>query len=142
MDKRYVHIITSAKTPIIRGRIERSNSRTSGGGKHGKQMEIFKEGSDKETVASEKTKTAIQNANHSGTRCEYSLSERTIGEFQRSFSFPGNINIYSVKASLEHGILKVVVPKKEEARGRNRDFIRVLSIMGAPWVDTLRWGMY
>lgn len=41
-----------------------------------------------------------------------------MGEFSRSFSFPGAIDIDAVKASLEHGILKVAVPKKEKPTGK------------------------
>jgi HSP20 family molecular chaperone IbpA len=43
----------------------------------------------------------------------YWVSERTVGEFQRSFSFPSYVDMDAVKASLAHGILKVVVPKKQ-----------------------------
>lgn len=46
-------------------------------------------------------------------RPRYWVSERTVGEFSRSFSFPGTVNVDEVKASLENGILKIVVPKME-----------------------------
>ncbi|KAI4159364.1 MAG: hypothetical protein LQ342_006620 [Letrouitia transgressa] len=39
------------------------------------------------------------------------ISERSVGEFQRTFSFPGKIDQEAVKASLKNGILNVVVPK-------------------------------
>ncbi|KAI5815683.1 HSP20-like chaperone [Pyronema omphalodes] len=42
------------------------------------------------------------------------ISERSTGEFSRSFRFPSDIDVERVKASLEHGILKVVVPKMEK----------------------------
>lgn len=38
-------------------------------------------------------------------------SERSVGEFQRTFSFPGRVDQDAVKASLKNGILSVVVPK-------------------------------
>lgn len=41
----------------------------------------------------------------------YWVSERSVGEFQRSFSFPGKVDQDAVKASLKNGILSVVVPK-------------------------------
>merc|ERR1712137_1503258 len=50
---------------------------------------------------------------------KYWVSERTVGSFQRSFSFPGEINQDGVKATLDNGILKIVVPKKEK-RGTKR----------------------
>ncbi|KAK4160712.1 30 kDa heat shock protein [Cladorrhinum sp. PSN259] len=42
----------------------------------------------------------------------YLLQERTTGEFQRVFSFPGLVDQDGVHASLENGILSVRVPKK------------------------------
>ncbi|KAL8896848.1 MAG: hypothetical protein Q9192_002872 [Flavoplaca navasiana] len=41
----------------------------------------------------------------------YWISERSIGEFRRTFSFPGKVDQEAVKASLKDGILSVVVPK-------------------------------
>lgn len=42
----------------------------------------------------------------------YSLRERHIGEFERSFTFPALVEADDLKASLAHGLLKIVVPKK------------------------------
>lgn len=49
---------------------------------------------------------------------KYWVSERSIGTFERRFSFPGRLNQDAVKASLKNGILSVVVPKviAQEAR--------------------------
>ena len=41
----------------------------------------------------------------------YWVSERSVGEFERRFSFPGRVELENVKASLKNGILSVVVPK-------------------------------
>lgn len=41
----------------------------------------------------------------------YWVSERTVGEFQRAFRFPGKVNQDQVKAALKDGILTVSVPK-------------------------------
>jgi HSP20 family molecular chaperone IbpA len=38
-------------------------------------------------------------------------SERSVGEFQRTFNFPGRIDQDAVKANLKNGILSVLVPK-------------------------------
>lgn len=40
------------------------------------------------------------------------VSERSTGEFQRTFRLPAGIDQDAVTAGLEHGVLKVVVPKK------------------------------
>ena len=39
------------------------------------------------------------------------VSERSVGQFERRFSFPGQVNQEAVKASLVNGILSVIVPK-------------------------------
>ncbi|KAI5838390.1 HSP20-like chaperone [Morchella snyderi] len=39
------------------------------------------------------------------------VSERTLGAFQRSFTFPAGIEQEGVTAGLEHGVLRIVVPK-------------------------------
>ncbi|KAJ5638284.1 hypothetical protein N7490_008163 [Penicillium lividum] len=41
----------------------------------------------------------------------YWASERSIGDFQRTFSFPTRVDQDAVRASLKNGILSVVVPK-------------------------------
>ena len=42
---------------------------------------------------------------------KYWISERSVGEFERRFSFPGRVDQDAVKASLKNGVLSVVVPK-------------------------------
>lgn len=41
----------------------------------------------------------------------YWASERTVGEFQRTFTFPGRVDHDGVRASLKNGVLSIVVPK-------------------------------
>lgn len=54
-------------------------------------------------------------------KAKYWVSERSVGEFSRSFHFPGRITQEDVNAKLEDGILTVRVPKapKHEARRIN-----------------------
>lgn len=40
------------------------------------------------------------------------VSERTFGNFQRTFSFPSPVDLQKVSAKLEAGLLQIVVPKK------------------------------
>ena len=42
---------------------------------------------------------------------KYWVNERSVGEFTRTFQFPGTVDQEAVKASLRNGILSVVVPK-------------------------------
>lgn len=45
----------------------------------------------------------------------YWLTERSVGEFARSFAFPNRVDQDNVKASLKDGILSVVVPKLKKS---------------------------
>lgn len=45
---------------------------------------------------------------------KYWISERSVGEFERRFAFPGRIDQDQVRASLKNGILSIVVPKLVE----------------------------
>ncbi|CAG8888800.1 unnamed protein product [Penicillium egyptiacum] len=45
-------------------------------------------------------------------------SERSVGEFQRIFSFPAAVDQQNVKASLKHGILSIKVPKATTATSK------------------------
>ncbi|KAF2658305.1 HSP20-like chaperone [Lophiostoma macrostomum CBS 122681] len=49
---------------------------------------------------------------------KYWVSERSVGEFHRSFSFPARIDQDNVKASLKNGILSIVVPKAKAPQPR------------------------
>jgi len=44
-------------------------------------------------------------------KAKYWVSERSVGTFQRSFTFPVRVETDGVKAGLKNGILTVVVPK-------------------------------
>merc|ERR1712007_37864 len=49
---------------------------------------------------------------------QYWISERSVGEFSRSFNFPARVNQNAVRASLKNGILSVVVPKAPAPESR------------------------
>ncbi|CAO2648876.1 Nn.00g098250.m01.CDS01 [Neocucurbitaria sp. VM-36] len=49
---------------------------------------------------------------------KYWVSERSVGEFHRSFAFPARIDQDAVKASLKNGILSIVVPKAQAPQSR------------------------
>ena len=51
-------------------------------------------------------------------RSKYWVSERSVGEFHRSFSFPQRVDQDAVKASLKNGILSIVVPKSKAPQPR------------------------
>lgn len=43
-------------------------------------------------------------------------SERFYGKFERQFALPDNVNSDGVEANYEHGVLKIALPKMEEAK--------------------------
>lgn len=53
-----------------------------------------------------------------GTNHRYWARERSVGQFQRSFSFPSRVDQNAVKASLKDGILSVVIPKATAATSK------------------------
>ncbi|SPJ90989.1 probable heat shock protein 30 [Fusarium torulosum] len=49
---------------------------------------------------------------------KYWLTERTVGEFSRSFNFPTNVDQENVTAKFKDGILSIVVPKAKKHESR------------------------
>jgi HSP20 family protein len=49
---------------------------------------------------------------------KYWLSERSVGEFRRNFSFPARVDQDAVKASLKNGVLSIVVPKATGSKNK------------------------
>jgi len=46
----------------------------------------------------------------------YTRIEQFYGSFTRSFTLPGTVNQEGVNAKMEHGVLEITLPKKEEAK--------------------------
>jgi HSP20 family protein len=44
--------------------------------------------------------------------------ERTYGAFERTFTLPGTVNAEAIKATCEHGLLTLLLPKLEQAKAR------------------------
>ena len=62
------------------------------------------------TITAEKSTNKEENQDKN-----YIRKERFYGKYQRSF-YIGNINKNAIEASFENGILKIVMPKKEEEK--------------------------
>jgi len=119
-----------SQTLVIRGRIERSHTIDNTGSEEGREHkskkptveeagEEGKKEEDKNEEGKEMTKGGDQSvAKSHGPQRKYWVSERVVGEFQRSFSFPQGIDQDRVKASLKDGILYVDVPKKQQKGSR------------------------
>lgn len=84
------------------------------------KVDLVRSPSPTPTPTKERSETAIENANSAGKN-EISrawVSERAFGSFQRIFSFPGFIDIDNVSASLDSGLLKIVVPKRAQSAAK------------------------
>lgn len=62
--------------------------------------------------------TSQEISNNHAFQNKYWVSERSVGEFHRSFAFPARVEQDAVKASLKNGILSVVVPKARKVEKR------------------------
>ncbi|CAJ2501426.1 Uu.00g042790.m01.CDS01 [Anthostomella pinea] len=51
-------------------------------------------------------------------QAKYWVAERTVGEFARTFAFPSRVDHEGVSASLDNGILSVIVPKAKKHETR------------------------
>lgn len=108
-DKNALHLeFTDSQTLLVRGHVERSyqTPRISDTEGETKNQEV------------EGNKTKGQENGSKPQQPRYWVSERSVGEFQRSFSFPTPVDVDNVTAGLEHGILKVNVPKAEQKKGK------------------------
>lgn len=64
------------------------------------------------------TVTGQRARNEETDEATYHLRERSIERFSRSFSLPRSIDAEHVKAKFSNGVLKVELPKAEEAKPR------------------------
>ena len=56
----------------------------------------------------------------------YTRKEFSYGSFSRSFTLPKTIDLEKIKADYENGILKVLLPKKEEAKLEIKKEIKIM----------------
>ncbi|KAL7802899.1 sHSP family [Trichoderma afarasin] len=145
MKKQDVHIeFTDPQSIVIRGKVERTY--TAGTPPAGALEDSSKSGAITESGEHDRPKSphqaTVEDENEAGNTtapaegevvkadsskkqptdsAKYWLTERSIGEFSRTFNFPARVNQDGVTASFTDGILNVVVPKaaKHEPRRIN-----------------------
>lgn len=106
---------SDANTLTISGRTERTyeqGAKPTAAIEEGKshQPTVEDEGESSTEVATTGNKSQeVSKETTDGSR--YWVSERSIGSFSRSFSFPNRVDHEAVKASLKDGILHITVPK-------------------------------
>jgi len=77
-----------------------------------------KDNKDTTMVSSDSNKKGVVKAGQEKTK--YWVSERSVGEFYRSFNFPSRVDQDGVKASLKQGVLSIVVPKLAASKGSRK----------------------
>jgi len=119
IDQKDIEIeFTDSSTLSIKGRTEHAAT-YGNGGQHG-----FKKASVEDADApadgntsKEVTQTPKKDDNQA-PEPKYWISERNVGEFARTFSFPVPVDQNGVKATMKNGVLSIVVPKATKSQGR------------------------
>jgi HSP20 family molecular chaperone IbpA len=131
IDQKDVEIeFTDAQTLSVHGRSERSYEAGTPPGKllgaAPEQGRITEAESHRATVADEEAEKAkeaglqVGAAAKEGPQEKFWVSERSVGEFARSFHFPTKVDQEAVKASMKNGILSIVVPKAQAKAGTRK----------------------
>jgi HSP20 family molecular chaperone IbpA len=113
---------TDPQTLTIKGRTDRSYSKGAPAG-FIEEGEVSGEGGEKDLQKNQNNSdkgTAVTNTGKGKKEPEqkFWVSERSVGEFSRSFSFPNRVDQDQVNASMNNGILSIIVPKARKAEGR------------------------
>ncbi|KAH7126040.1 HSP20-like chaperone [Dactylonectria macrodidyma] len=129
MKKEDVHIkFTEPQTMLIHGKTERSYSNAPSSGLiENSSVEAIKDAD----AQSESHKATVEDENNESKQVEkaqpqekpvdkakYWVTERSIGEFSRTFSFPTQVDQDSVTATFKDGILSITVPKAKKYESR------------------------
>lgn len=105
---------------VVKGHVEREYSSGDKEGSEGekkRQAKVEEEGAEQQQVSKggEKGMTKAEDG-----KPNYWVSERSVGEFHRTFTFPSRVDNEGVKAKLKDGILSVTVPKVTVGKGGKR----------------------
>lgn len=115
---------TSGTPPSEDGSVQMSGAITEGGEKeHSNSHKATVEDEEAETATQQSTtSTEVTKANKqqevSKPAERFWVSERSVGSFHRTFSFPSRIDQEQVTANLSNGVLSITVPKVKKQEGR------------------------
>jgi HSP20 family protein len=136
VDQKDIEIeFTDSQTVVIRGRTERTftsgtppagfveGTKTAGAisdkaqSDHHATVEDEQDAANTTTPAGN-TQVAKTEAKSAEPQEKYWVSERSVGEFSRSFTFPVRVDSDNVQASMKNGILSILVPKAKKDAAR------------------------
>jgi len=126
---------TDLQTITVKGRAERSYTSgtppaglvesskasgaiTEGGETNNHHATVEDEGNEAQASEVVKADTKETKADAKEPEAKYWVSERSVGEFSRSFSFPVRVDQDAVQASMKNGILSILIPKSKKNEGR------------------------
>ncbi|KLU85586.1 small heat shock protein [Magnaporthiopsis poae ATCC 64411] len=126
IEKKDIHIeFIDEQTMSIRGRSERVQTHSSEddeGAAANKESSTDnnnnKDSNGKEVTHQDKDKQQVTAHKEQRPHLKYWVSERSFGEFARSFTFPSRVDPSGVVAKLDNGVLNLVVPKAAKPQGR------------------------
>lgn len=101
------------ETLVIKGRVEREYHA-------GTPEQAAQETSEEKQKESTEMVKSGEKQVSKADKHRYWVSERSVGEFHRTFQFPTPVDQDNVKASLKNGILSIVVPKKVVTTGARK----------------------
>jgi HSP20 family molecular chaperone IbpA len=70
------------------------------------------------TEVSKRNESGQQQKHHKEPESKFWVSERSVGHFSRSFTFPSRVDQDHVTATMKNGLLSVVVPKQKKTEAR------------------------
>ncbi|KAK0633343.1 HSP20-like chaperone [Immersiella caudata] len=104
---------TDPQTIVIRGRVERNYASADKSSDHAPHKVTVEDEKDEASGSQMVKKQKNDNEQHQ-VQEKYWVSERSVGEFSRTFSFPSRVDQDAVSAGLVNGILSITAPKAKK----------------------------
>jgi HSP20 family protein len=129
LDQKDVSIeFTDPHTLVIKGHVEHQYEHSEPADEDNRKITDVSHKATVEDESAEKSKeTAVTTTDKdkkevakAGHKTKYWVSERSVGEFHRSFSFPSPVDQDGVKATLKQGVLSITVPKLSATKGTRK----------------------